>query len=185
MKFYSFCAGLVLPALLIACSGDSGSPDATATTAPIGTPERTASSSGGAGPIAAASPEPSATPEPSSTPEPTATAEPEPTATTPPAPTSAPAPTSPPAPASPPAPTGVAAPIQGYGFPYQLTVAAGTTVVWTNYDSVLHDVTANDDSWTSGLLAQGESFARTFNTAGKYAYVCRVHPYMTAVLIVE
>jgi plastocyanin len=84
-----------------------------------------------------------------------------------------------------PAPAGVPAPIKGYGFPYQLTVPAGSTVVWTNYDAVVHDVTANDDSWSSGLLAEGASFAHTFNTPGRYAYVCRVHPYMSAAIIVE
>jgi plastocyanin len=64
-------------------------------------------------------------------------------------------------------------------------VPAGSTVVWTNYDSVPHDVTAHDDGWTSGLLAKGESYSRAFGSPGKFAYVCRVHPYMSAVLIVE
>jgi plastocyanin len=57
--------------------------------------------------------------------------------------------------------------------------------VWTNHDAVPHDVTAKDDSWTSGLMGEGESYARSFSQPGSYAYICRVHPYMSAVLIVE
>jgi plastocyanin len=169
--------------LTIACSGgtEAGAPSASATataSAPTLAPEATAAAT------TLASAQPSATPEPSSTPEPQPT--PEPTATAPaPQPTSPPAPTLPPAPTSPPVAAGVAAPIKGFGFPYQLTVPAGSTVVWTNYDSVPHDVTAKDDSWTSGLLAEGESYSRTFGSQGKHTYVCKVHPYMSAVLIVE
>jgi plastocyanin len=93
----------------------------------------------------------------------------------------------PPLPAPPiaPAPSGIAAPIRGYGYPYRLAVPAGSTVVWTNHDAVSHDVTATDDSWTSGLLGEGESWARSFGSAGTYAYICRAHPYMQAVLIVQ
>ncbi len=125
------------------------------------------------------SPVPSSTPAPSNTPVSLSTVEVEATVTVP------PAATLPPAPTSPPVPAGVSAAIQSNGFPYQLAVAAGSTVVWTNNDPVLHDVTANDGDWTSGLLSQGESFSHTFDTPGKYPYVCKVHPFMTAVLIVE
>jgi plastocyanin len=111
-------------------------------------------------------------------------------------PTPEPAPTQPQAPATvavvsptrvpaPPQPSGIAAPIRGYGFPYELRVSAGATVVWTNYDDVAHDVTASDGSWGSTALAKGQSFARTFAQPGRYAYVCKLHPYMAAVLIVE
>lgn len=75
--------------------------------------------------------------------------------------------------------------IRGFGFPYELPVAVGTTVIWTNADAVGHDVTALDGSWASSILGQGASFSRTFTTAGRQAYYCELHPYMQAVVIVE
>jgi plastocyanin len=179
MYFISSLAVAVLSASAIACSGgsedDSLSPNvAPPTAAPRVTaaPTTLASAQASATPAAATTAEAEASPEATGT---TAAAEP----------TSPPAPTLPPAPTAPLVPAGVPAPITGYGFPYQLTVPAGSTVVWTNYDSVSHDVTASNDSWTSGLLGEGESYARTFSMPGKYGYICRVHPYMNAVLIVE
>jgi hypothetical protein len=38
-----------------------------------------------------------------------------------------------------------------------------------------HTVTADDNSWTSGSLAPGASYSRTFNAAGTYNYHCIFH----------
>jgi plastocyanin len=59
--------------------------------------------------------------------------------------------------------------------PKTLTVAPGTTVVWTNSDSVAHTVTADDGSFDSGNLAQGATFKFTFSKAGTFAYYCKYH----------
>jgi plastocyanin len=62
--------------------------------------------------------------------------------------------------------------------PSQLSVTVGTTVTWINDDDEPHTVTAADGSWSSGYMAPGASYTRTFGQAGSYAYVCLYHPWM-------
>jgi predicted lipoprotein with Yx(FWY)xxD motif/plastocyanin len=59
--------------------------------------------------------------------------------------------------------------------PKTLTVAPGTTVVWTNGDSAAHTVTADDGSFESGNLNHGATFKFTFSKAGTFAYYCTYH----------
>ncbi len=59
--------------------------------------------------------------------------------------------------------------------PQQVTVKVGTTVVWTNKDSMAHTVTADDKSFDSGNLNPGQTFKFTFTKAGTYRYYCRYH----------
>jgi amicyanin len=66
-----------------------------------------------------------------------------------------------------------------------ITIAAGTTVTWTNKDSVQHTVTERGNLFDSGLLGNGQSFSYTFNQPGEYEYYCIPHPYMTGKVIVE
>ncbi len=68
--------------------------------------------------------------------------------------------------------------------PAHIQVRVGTTVTWTNQDSVPHSVTFKNGMKDSGLLSQGQSFSYTFNTPGAYQYYCTVHPYMVAVVTV-
>jgi plastocyanin len=68
--------------------------------------------------------------------------------------------------------------------PDTLTVKVGTTVKWTNQDSATHNVTAEDNSFKSGDLNQGDSFSFTFTTAGTYAYRCGFHASMKATITV-
>jgi hypothetical protein len=76
--------------------------------------------------------------------------------------------------------------IQNYAFsPQTLTVAPGTTVSWTNEDSVNHVVTSDTGAWPdSGSLATNQTFSHTFTKAGTYPYHCALHPSMTAKVIV-
>lgn len=76
--------------------------------------------------------------------------------------------------------------IQNYAFsPATLTVAPGTTVVWTQKDTAPHTVTSDSGAWNdAGALSVGQTFSHTFTTAGTYPYHCAVHPYMTAKVIV-
>src|ERR1700730_11089344 len=69
--------------------------------------------------------------------------------------------------------------------PATLTVAPGTTVVWTNHDDVEHTVTASDNSFTSAAIPTDGQFSYTFNTPGTYSYFCAIHPFMTAKVIVQ
>lgn len=77
--------------------------------------------------------------------------------------------------------------IVGYAYdPPQLTVAAGTTVLWTNQDDVAHTVTADDGSFDSGQMGQGKpaTLSRTFTEPGTYTYHCIYHLNMTATIVV-
>ncbi|MBD3219302.1 MAG: T9SS type A sorting domain-containing protein [candidate division Zixibacteria bacterium] len=63
--------------------------------------------------------------------------------------------------------------------PQNLEIEIGTTVQWTNFDGATHTTTANDGTWDSGNLSQGESFSFTFNETGTFDYICDIHPFMT------
>lgn len=67
--------------------------------------------------------------------------------------------------------------------PTALTISVGTTVTWTNNGSSVHTVTGS--GWDSGQLQPGQSFKRTFDTAGTYDYHCTNHPSMTASITVQ
>ena len=96
----------------------------------------------------------------------------------------APASTSASAPASAPV-AGNAVSIDNFAFvPATLTVAAGSTVTWTNQDEEPHTVVANDGSFRSPGMGSQATFSHTFATAGKFDYVCSIHPFMHATVIV-
>jgi plastocyanin len=76
--------------------------------------------------------------------------------------------------------------IENYAYsPAALTVAIGTTVTWTNKDSVGHTVTTRTPLFDSGLFGKDKSFSFTFNQKGTYEYYCIPHPYMTGKVTVE
>jgi plastocyanin len=80
----------------------------------------------------------------------------------------------------------VTATIADFAFdPATLEVSVGTTVTWTNNDSAAHTVTADDGSFQSGRLEQGESFSYTFDTPGTFSYHCEYHANMTATVTVS
>ncbi|SRR6266404_2477881 len=58
--------------------------------------------------------------------------------------------------------------------PKVLTVAPGTTVEWVN-EAGRHSVEADDGSFKSGVLKQGDKFEHKFDKAGTYAYHCEFH----------
>jgi plastocyanin len=69
--------------------------------------------------------------------------------------------------------------------PQTVTITVGDTVTWTNSDAVVHTATATDGAWDTGDLAQGQSGAITFSTAGTFAYLCTPHPTMTGTVVVQ
>lgn len=69
--------------------------------------------------------------------------------------------------------------------PQTLTVASGTTVVWTNNDSAPHTVTSDGGSFGSDTLSPGASFVHTFSAAGTFSYHCNIHKSMQAKVIVQ
>src|SRR5829696_3796940 len=81
---------------------------------------------------------------------------------------------------------GTSVEIKDYAFsPPMLTVAAGTTVTWTNADAVPHTATASDGTFDSGNLNPGQTFAFTFKTPGSYPYVCQYHAGMQGTIVVQ
>ncbi|MHB8603097.1 MAG: cupredoxin domain-containing protein [Nitrosotalea sp.] len=72
--------------------------------------------------------------------------------------------------------------------PYSPTVArvpAGTTVTWTNNDSIVHTVTDVNGSFDSGLIQPDATWQYTFNTKGTINYFCTIHPWMKGEVIVS
>ncbi len=67
--------------------------------------------------------------------------------------------------------------------PGNITVPVGTTVVWTQLDQSTHTVDFEDGT-TSGDMAKGDTYKRTFDKPGKYPYVCFYHPRMTGTVTV-
>ena len=75
--------------------------------------------------------------------------------------------------------------IDNFGFaPATLTVKAGSTVTWTNHDEEPHTVAATDGSFHSPGMGTGATFSHTFPTAGKFDYVCSIHPMMHGTVVV-
>jgi plastocyanin len=88
-----------------------------------------------------------------------------------------------------PAPPANGVNIVDYAFgPKTLTVKAGTTVTWKNYDQFAHEVTsASGDpgpAFDLGQQGQGATVSHTFTAPGTYHYYCNIHNYMTGTIVV-
>ena len=71
-----------------------------------------------------------------------------------------------------------------------VTVAAGTTITWTNRDDAPHTVTAGSPgnvtgAFDSGVFSIGGAYSFLFDTPGQFAYYCTVHPFMQAIVTVQ
>ena len=76
--------------------------------------------------------------------------------------------------------------IQSFAFsPSTITVAAGTTITWTNKDAATHTVTSNSGIFDSGSLGTDATYSHTFATAGTFPYHCKIHTSMTASVVVN
>jgi plastocyanin len=60
--------------------------------------------------------------------------------------------------------------------PAAITVPSGTTVTWTNSDNFTHSVDLADDPSEPSVMSPGQSVTLTFDTPGRFAYVCSFHP---------
>jgi plastocyanin len=62
--------------------------------------------------------------------------------------------------------------------PKTVTAALGDDVTWTNDDSIRHTTTQDGPLalWDSGGLDAGQTFGRTFTSAGAFPYHCSIHP---------
>ena len=76
--------------------------------------------------------------------------------------------------------------ISNYAFsPATITINIGTSVKWTNKDSVTHTVTSDTGAFTSGNIATNGTYSYTFNVAGTYQYHCSIHQTMKGTIIVK
>jgi plastocyanin len=69
--------------------------------------------------------------------------------------------------------------------PNRIEITAGTTIVWTNNDPLVHTITADDKSWDSGAIEPGQTWSHTFTQPGEYAFHCTPHPFMKGVIVVR
>jgi plastocyanin len=75
--------------------------------------------------------------------------------------------------------------IDNFAFtPKELTVKAGTTIVFLNRDDIPHSVVGSNGEFHSKALDTDESFSFTFAKAGSYAYSCGLHPKMQGRIVV-
>jgi plastocyanin len=75
--------------------------------------------------------------------------------------------------------------IKNFAFsPAVVTVRVGTTVTWTNSDQDAHTVTATGGAFRSPTMNTADTFRYTFTEAGRYDYLCTIHPFMTATVVV-
>lgn len=76
--------------------------------------------------------------------------------------------------------------IRNFAFaPSTITVHAGDTVTWTNNDSIIHRVAADDGSFDLGDQSNSIAVKHTFTKTGTYNYHCTIHPSMKGVVIVD
>jgi plastocyanin len=64
--------------------------------------------------------------------------------------------------------------------PAILRVQPGDQITWINRDIAPHTVTAADESWDSGEMAQGDTYTQTVKADQTGNYFCGFHPSMTA-----
>ena len=75
--------------------------------------------------------------------------------------------------------------------PYEVTVAQGATVTWSNDDSAAHTVTSGTvdagvtSVFDSGLFMAATTYEFTFDEPGTFDYFCMVHPWMVGIVNVE
>ncbi|MEL6608820.1 MAG: cupredoxin family copper-binding protein [Pseudomonadota bacterium] len=75
--------------------------------------------------------------------------------------------------------------IKGFAFaPGDLTIQAGDKVAFVNADRAPHTATADNGSFDTGRLGQGQEAVLTFTQPGVYTYFCAVHPAMKATITV-
>jgi len=68
--------------------------------------------------------------------------------------------------------------------PVTATVAAGSTVTWTNRDDVPHNIVSTEQKFKSPVLDTGGAFSHRFDAPGTYKYFCSLHPRMTGQVVV-
>ena len=77
--------------------------------------------------------------------------------------------------------------------PPQISLSSGSTISWTNGDSITHTVTAarspeianGEAPFDSGPISPGYTWDKTFNSPAQFDYHCLIHPFMTGKVIIN
>jgi plastocyanin len=71
--------------------------------------------------------------------------------------------------------------------PNPITIASGSTITWTNTDTIAHTSTSTDAGavFDSGSIAAGAKFSFTFQNKGTFAYHCTIHAGMVGTIVVQ
>jgi plastocyanin len=69
--------------------------------------------------------------------------------------------------------------------PSVITVRRGTQIRWTNNGANVHNVTGDNNLFSSGSIPAAGTFERVFNDEGAFAYRCTIHPNMQGTILVE
>jgi len=73
-----------------------------------------------------------------------------------------------------------------YYQPAEITVAKGSSISWTNEDSVVHTVTSKQQGlFDSSIISAGQAWQYEFTEEGEYQYYCIVHPWMEGTVRVD
>jgi plastocyanin len=72
--------------------------------------------------------------------------------------------------------------------PNHTKVKVGSSIIWTNDDSIIHTVTSGTpntpdagqvfDSGLTSLVSPSKTYSHKFISAGEFSYFCRLHPTM-------
>ena len=69
--------------------------------------------------------------------------------------------------------------------PTPLTISKGTQVTWTNHDDIPHSIVVNSLGVHSKPLDTDGAFTYKFDKSGTFVYVCGLHPFMQAKVVVK
>jgi plastocyanin len=69
--------------------------------------------------------------------------------------------------------------------PNPLTISKGTEVTWTNHDDIPHSIVLNALGVHSKAMDTDGTFTYRFDKAGTFTYVCGLHPFMHAEVVVK
>jgi plastocyanin len=70
--------------------------------------------------------------------------------------------------------------------PAEITIKAGTKLVWINHDDIPHAVVSavSPPIFRSKALDTDDGYAFVFDKPGRYPYFCSLHPHMQGVVVV-
>jgi plastocyanin len=69
--------------------------------------------------------------------------------------------------------------------PTPLTIPKGTAVTWTNNDDIPHSIVLQAFGVHSKVMDTDGTFSYKFDKTGTFTYVCGLHPFMHAEVVVK